>query len=133
MSSFIIVYFSTCVHLVSWIHSLSCILRGNYDTTTWFFPAKMIVLWPSSSPLGWYLKLICYMHGADSYFFAVSAINTYLASCGFYIQACCQHIRLSFAKIDERIASKKQLNREDYIEIESNFKSVITLHIKIME
>lgn len=96
-------------------------LRGNFDTTTWFIPFKIYILLDISTFFGWYMYNIVVTVTAAAYVFILAVILFYLVGCCMYIQTCCQHFQIIFDDADGTIKAKDKI------------KTAHSFHIKIME
>lgn len=65
----------------------------------------------------------------DSYFFANVVSPLHVASCCYYIEACCKHIDYIFREIDNKIDS----GDESSYQIKERLCKTIEFHIKILE
>lgn len=114
-------------------HSFISMLRGNFDTATWYFPLSLDILLDSSNVFVWYLKPLDYIVGGYAYMITVLAVIPYLASCCFYMKASCMHLRSILDECDEIVSAKRE-NKDVQIEkILEKIKTVVLVHIKILE
>lgn len=56
---------------------------------------------------------------------------TYFMSCSFYIDACCQHFRVVYHQIEEKINSNPGKLYANIPEIKRRLGSAVFLHVKI--
>lgn len=146
-----IVSFANCAFLgifPSVVHSIVSMVSGNFDTSTWFFVLKIAVPFNTSTIFGWYMKLLLELLFAIVAISIITPIVTYLANCCLYVflvsnyqfravncitfryvRALCDHFKVSFQKIDNRIIF-------DFFGLimsktENEFKELISFHMQI--
>lgn len=114
-------------------HSIICMLRGNFDTSAWYFPPAMDFLLDTSTFFGWYLRSFAYISGGYAYVLTVLIIVPYLASCSFYIKASCKHFQLLLDECDENVSTEFDDKSAQIEMIFAKIKCAVLLHIKITE
>lgn len=134
MPSVILTYSNIFAFLPSALHSMICMWQGNFDTSTWFFPVKVVVPFDTSTVFGWYMKFFIYTTAVDVYFFAISSTVIYLASCCLYIEAGCKHFQLILKDIDENAGSGK-INKKIFHRnrLKDQIRTGISFHIELIE
>lgn len=132
----IIILFSTltfgvAVPLIG--YSIVCMMRGNFDTSTWYFPLALDILVDSSTTIGWYLRMMDYIWGGYAYSVVVSAVIPYLVGCCFYLKTSCKHLRSIFDGCEEIMGADHDENTTQAVIIAGKIKCAISIHIKVLE
>lgn len=119
--------------LPSILHSIICMSRGNYDTSTWFYALKITVPFDTSTVFGWYILLALEALFGVVLVSTITPVVTYFVNCCLYIRALCQHFEAAFHKLDAKILLSRTHRMSDANEIENELKELVLFHVKITE
>lgn len=114
-------------------YSIICMLCGNFDPSTWYFPYDVNILLDSSTVAGWYLRAFHYFWGGTTYSLTVVTVISYMASCCFYVKASCRHLQSILDACDETASSKCDNKDVQTEKISEMIKVVVFTYIKVME
>lgn len=114
-------------------YSLICMLRGNYDTSAWYFPFDFDILLDPSVIWVWYLRAFDYVWGGFAHIFISSGVILYLVSCCFYIKASCKHFKSIFDECDGIISATCDDKATQAAIISGKIKNAVAVHMKITE
>lgn len=113
------------------LHPIWCMLRGNFDTSTWYFPLSIDIPYDISTIHGWYLRTFFHLFIGYAYFLTLIAIVPFFACGCIYVQACCKHFQLIFDECDELIKAKCDDKASKMKIFSEKIKSAVLLHMKI--
>lgn len=115
------------------IHSIFCMMNGNFDTSKWLLYLQISVPFDRSNVSTWYFCLLLQVLSLVGPILTIATTFTYFASCCFYINACFEHLRFFLHQIDEIhvVYSKNMAN--NVIETNKKLTDAIFLHLKIIE
>lgn len=120
-------FFATVVPIV---HSIFCLCKGDYETSTWYLIYRMIGPFDSTSILGWYMMWLVQLYVAYTYSFVVSAVSTHFLSCSFYIEACCEQLLSMFKMLDTIIQNEKEKLKR--FQVKKQIGDAVAFHIDTM-
>lgn len=130
------VLFSIGTSFSSFVQSLICMWRGNFDTSTWFLILRFSHPLDVSKIYAWYLVLLVSALYAFVNTFSTTIVLTYIIGCSIYIEACCDHFDLLCREIDEQIRSDHEtmveMNKE-IVELTKSLNNIVSFHVKILE
>lgn len=131
--SFAMVFYYTLANIVPiTVHSIICVISGNFDTATWLFFANLHVPFDTSTVFGWYIRFLIHIIGGYPYCFTITCIFPYLASICFYIEACCKQFKQVIHKCDETVSIKGfQLKNGTSKNLKEELKKAIILNTMI--
>lgn len=133
ISLYVVVNCTLCAFLMAIVHSIVCMWRGNYQTSTWFLPYKMSVPFDTSTVFGWYIFWLVQIYAGYTYLFTISAVITYFVSCCFHIVACCEQFLYMFNALDSQFVEDVEMNYQNVLKVKKQLNDAIVFHIKIME
>lgn len=125
LSSFIVGSCTMTLYLLSLIHSWVSMWNGNYETSTWFVPYKLVVPFDTSSIFGWYMLWLIQIYAGYTYVLSISAVISYFVSCCFYIEACCEHLFLVLKALNTDLLND--------VNGKNRLHHVIIFHIEVMK
>lgn len=107
--------------------SIIAMIRGNFDTSTWFFLGACEIPFDIdvSTVFGWYVRLFSYLLGCVLYNLIIPAIFPFVVGCCLYIKACSTHFQLMLDECDEIICAKSDNKDEQINKIAEKMKTAI--------
>lgn len=91
---FLFVFLDQTAFLAGPIMSIYDMFNGNFDTSTWNLPMKLVVPFNTQSIFGWYSLWFIETNIGIVYSLCVTSITSYFVSCCFYINGICDHFNL---------------------------------------
>lgn len=103
--------------------------KGNYEPSTWYLTFKMVVPFDTSTIFGWHIFWLVQMYAGYCWMFTISAISTYFISCCFYVEACCEQLKMMLDAFDKYFGKRNKNERLKKLELKKRIGDVIAFHI----
>lgn len=119
-------------------HSVSKIMVGDMDTSTWKLPFTTASPFGRGTVWGWYVLWSIQFLTGCGYTLCLCCGISYIFCCCMYIGAMCEHFDLhmrSIAKEVEQNEDEKNpiMYRKRYMKIKENFYKAVEIHVNIYE
>lgn len=124
---FMMLFFTFGTWLVILGMSFWSLYNGNYDSSNWFLPYKIILL-DRSSIFGWYCEFILQMLSGYWFVLTIASTVTFFGGCSYYIDACLKQFKHMFMEIDRSVENGERIDV-----IENDVFETVIFHNKIFD
>lgn len=121
-------FFTLGTILVTLAMALWNMYKGNYDTSNWFLPYRIILPFDRSSMFAWYCEFFLQAYSGYAFVLTITSTVTFFGGCSYYIDACLRQFKHMFNEIDENVK-----NGESGEMIEKKVFETVVFHNNILD
>lgn len=125
---FMMIFFTIGTWSVVFVMSLWSIYQGDYDSSNWFLPYRIVLPIDTSKLLGFFWQFILEAASGYAYVLTITSTVTLFGGCSYYLEGCLNQFKYMYAEIDKSV--EKNDNAES---IEDKIFETVVLHNKIFD
>lgn len=111
--------------------SISSILAGDYDTSSWNLPFLMSVPFNTERIAGWYLLWFIQLNESLTYAFCMISTTLHFVCCCCYINGLCDHLGILFGDFEDSLHRHRY--SRNYQQTKKELIQCVTFHFEIIE